>query len=88
VDRNVVGELGVNTMYHATDHLLLMYNANYNARDGKFAGNRVGIKILSKCECWTLGFTVNNKINPNKTSFSFDFNLLGLGSQNKDLFGR
>jgi hypothetical protein len=75
-------------MYHATDHLLLMYNANYNARDGKFAGNQAGVKILSKCECWTFGFTVNRRINPGKTSFSFDFNLLGLGSQNKDLFGK
>ncbi|MGH7830146.1 MAG: LPS-assembly protein LptD, partial [Candidatus Binatia bacterium] len=68
INRDVLKELGVNTMYHLTDHHLISYGGTYNARDGEFASNEVGIKILSKCECWTLGFTVKRRSNPDKTS--------------------
>ena len=74
------------TLFHLTDHLLLTYDTSYNARDGRFTSNRGGVKILSQCECWTLSFSVNRRTNPEKTSFKFSFDLLGLSSQNKDLF--
>ncbi len=86
IRRNILGELGIRALFHLTDHLLLLYNSSYNARDSRFTSNRGGIKILSQCECWTVGFSINRKTNPNKTSFKFDFNLLGLGSKNKELF--
>lgn len=84
--RDVLGELGVRTLFHLTDRLLLTYDTSYNARDGRFTSNRGGVKILSQCECWTLSFSVSRKTNPDKTSFKFSFDLLGLSSQNKDLF--
>jgi LPS-assembly protein len=86
INRDVLGEFGVRTLFHLTDHLLLTYDAAYNARDGRFTSNRGGIKILSQCECWSLSFSVSRKTNPDKTSFKFTFDLLGLSSQNKDLF--
>lgn len=43
--------------------------------------------ILSPCECWTVTFSVNKTTNPSKTSFVFEFNLLGLGSQNTSVAG-
>ncbi len=86
IRRNALGELGVHFLYHLTDHLLLLYDTSYNARDGRATSNRGGIKILSQCECWTLSFSVSRGTNPDKTSFKFDFNLLGLSSQNKELF--
>ncbi|MBI2986166.1 MAG: LPS-assembly protein LptD [Deltaproteobacteria bacterium] len=84
--RNVVGALGVNAFFHLTDRVLLLYDTSYNARDGRFTNNRGGIKILSQCECWTLSFSLKRSTNPDKTSFKFSFDLLGLGSQNKELF--
>lgn len=86
IHRNILGLLGVHTLFHVTDHLLFVYDTNYNARDGRFTSNKGGIKILSQCECWTLSFTVNRTTNPDKTSFKFSFDLLGLSSQNKELF--
>jgi len=86
LQRNILGEFGIRAFYHVTDHLLLLFNSSYNARDGRFTSNQGGIKILSQCECWTVSFSVNRKTNPDDTSFKFDFNLLGLGSQNKELF--
>ncbi len=86
LNRNILGELGVHTLFHLTDHLLFLYDTNYNARDGRFTSNRGGLKILSQCECWTLSFTLKRSTNPGKTSFKFSFDLLGLSSQNRDLF--
>ena len=67
--------------YHVTDHLLLFLSSSYDTRDSSFPGYRGAIKILSQCECWTLTFSLGRTINPAKTSFNFNFNLLGLGSQ-------
>ncbi len=79
-DKNVLGELGVHTLFHLTDHLLLLYDSIYNARDARFTSNRGGLKILSSCECWTVSFSIRSNRNPDKTTFKFGFNLLGLGS--------
>ncbi|MBI4525096.1 MAG: LPS-assembly protein LptD [Deltaproteobacteria bacterium] len=86
LDKNVLSELGVRTLYHLTDRVLLLYDVVYNARDGRFTNNRGGIKLLSQCECWTLSFSVKRTTNPDKTSIGFEFNLLGLSSQNSGLF--
>ena len=86
LSRNTVGALGINTLFHLTDRVLLLYDTSYNARDGRFTSNRGGIKLLSQCECWTLSFTLKRSTNPDKTSFKFSFDLLGLSSQNKELF--
>lgn len=86
IRRNVLGELGVRALFHLTDHVLLTYDSSYNARDGRSTSNQGGIKLLSRCECWTVSFSVNQSTNPDRTSFKFDFNLLGLSSGSKGLF--
>jgi LPS-assembly protein len=84
-DKNTVGNLGANLLYHATDNLLFNFNSTYDARDSRFLGFRVITKFLSFCECWTATFSVRQDINPKKTSFGFDFSLLGLGSSRSSL---
>jgi LPS-assembly protein len=79
-DQDILEQVTASTLYHLTDHLLLLYDSNYDAREGRFTSNRAGIKILSQCECWSIGFSVNHTRNPDRTSFKFGFNLLGLGS--------
>lgn len=78
--KNILKQVSIRSLYHLTDHLLLLYNSNYDARERRFISNRGGIKILSQCECWSIGFSVNHTRNPDRTSFKFGFNLLGLGS--------
>jgi LPS-assembly protein len=80
---NVLGQISANLLYHATDHILFLLNSAYNIRDTHFAGVRAAVKLLSKCECWTVAFTLTQEINPSNTGFHVDFSLLGLGSQNK-----
>jgi hypothetical protein len=84
-NKNLLGELSWNLMYHVTDRILFLLNSNYNTRDSRFTNNGGSIKILSGCECWTASLSVSRKINPSKTSINFEFDLLGLGSQ-KSLF--
>ncbi len=80
-DKNTVGNVGGSLLYHATDNLLLFLSSTYNVRDNRFGGIRALGKFLSFCECWTITLGVKRNINPAKTSFTFDFNLLGLGTQ-------
>ncbi|MDP2603622.1 MAG: LPS assembly protein LptD [Deltaproteobacteria bacterium] len=80
-DKNTVGSVGGSLFYHATDNLLLFLNSTYNVRDGRFGGIRATTKFLSFCGCWSATLGVRRNINPDKTSFTFDFNLLGVGTQ-------
>lgn len=84
-NKNIVGNLSANMLYHATDNVLLSLNSNYDVRDSRFIGIHAATKILSKCECWSVTFGVSHSINPSTTSFNFDFNLLGLGSTRSTL---
>jgi LPS-assembly protein len=85
--KDTVGNIGTNVLYHLTNNLLLNFTSTYDARDSRFLGFRVLTKFLSFCECWTVTLGVKRSINPANTSFSFDFSLLGLGS-NKSSLGR
>ena len=84
-DKNTVGNVGGNLLYHVTDNLLFSFNSTYDARDSRFIGFRVIGKFLSFCECWTVTLGLKRDINPAKTSFNFDFSLLGLGSTRSSL---
>jgi LPS-assembly protein len=80
-NESIVGNLVGNLLYHVTDRILLHVNSTYNVRDSRTVGLRAATKLLSSCDCWTLTLSLKREINPAKTSFNFDFNLLGLGSQ-------
>jgi hypothetical protein len=79
-DRNTVGNIGASMLYHLHDNLLVHFSSTYDARDSRFIGFRVITKFLSFCECWTATFSVKQDVNPDKTSFGFEFTLLGLGT--------
>jgi hypothetical protein len=83
--KNIVGSVGTSLLYHATDNILLYATSSYDVRESRFLGVRAAAKLLSTCECWSLTFRVAQDINPAKTSFNFDFTLLGLGSTKSTL---
>ncbi|MGH7768104.1 MAG: LPS-assembly protein LptD [Candidatus Binatia bacterium] len=86
IQKDVMGLIGMRGLLHITDHLLFLYDANYNTNRGGFTTNRGSLKILSRCECWTLTFSLNRTTNPDETKFGFSFDLLGLGTQAKEAF--
>jgi LPS-assembly protein len=78
---NVASHLAGHLLYHLTDHLLFSFNSLYDFGNHRFPGFRTALKVLSGCECWSFTLSLKKDINPAKTTFNFDFNLLGLGSQ-------
>jgi len=84
-DRNTVGNVGASLLYHLHDNFLVHFSSTYDARDSRFIGFRVITKFLSFCECWTATFSVKRDVNPDKTSFGFEFTLLGLGNTRSSL---
>jgi LPS-assembly protein len=84
-DRNTVGNINANLLYHVHDNVLFNFSSTYDVRDSRFIGFRATTKLLSFCECWTLTFAVKHDVNPAKTSFGFDFTLLGLGNNRSSL---
>ncbi|HVO95439.1 MAG TPA: LPS assembly protein LptD [Terriglobales bacterium] len=85
LDKNTVGNVFASLLYHVTDHILFNFGSTYDARDNRFIGFRATTKLLSFCECWTVTVGVSHNVNPDKTSVSFDFNLLGLGTTKSSL---
>ena len=79
--KNVASHLGGHLLYHLTDHLLFSFNSTYDIGNRRFPGFRTAMKVLSGCECWSFTLSLNKDINPARTTFNFDFSLLGLGSQ-------
>jgi hypothetical protein len=84
-NKNIAGSLGATALYHLMDNVLLYFNSTYDARDNKFIGFRAATKLLSSCECWAVTLGLRHDINPAKTSFNWDFNLLGLGASKSTL---
>ena len=78
--KNTVGNLNNNLLYHLTDNLLFNFSSTYDVRDNRFIGFRAISKFMSFCECWTVTLGVTHNVNPDKTSFSVNFSLLGLGN--------
>ena len=83
---NLIGDIVVSLFYHVTDNILLNANSVYDSINNRFIGVRAGVKLISPCDCWTMTLTLSNTINPAKTSFRFNFNLLGVGNQQRSSF--
>lgn len=83
--KDTVGNLNNNLLYHLTDNLLFNFSSTYDIRDSRFIGFRAITKFMSFCECWTVTFGVSQTVNPDKTSFSVNFSLLGLGNPKSSL---
>ena len=81
--KGIIGDIVVSLFYHVTDNILLNANSVYDSINNRFIGIHSGIKLLSPCDCWSMTLTLNHTINPAKTSFNFNFNLLGIGTQQK-----
>jgi LPS-assembly protein len=85
-NQDVVGNFVGSLFYHVTDNLLFSGSSVYDVINNRIIGFRGALKLLSSCDCWTLTLVASHNINPAKTSFSFNFNLLGLGTQKKSTF--
>jgi hypothetical protein len=84
-NKPVIGQIAGDLVYHLHDQVMVSFTATYDVRDNRFPGYHTFVKYLSSCECWAATLSYRHEINPAKNSFSFDFNLLGLGAQRNTL---
>ncbi|MFA5806955.1 MAG: LPS assembly protein LptD [bacterium] len=60
--------------------LRLQALANYSVRNGYISGGAVGVSVFPRSDCWSVGFTVERKTQPDDTSVRLSFGLKGIGS--------
>lgn len=70
-----------------TDHFAFAYLGRFDALDTRFLENWLGLRVISKCECWVLDFAVVDRVNPDEKEFRVLFSLVGLGSFGQNPFG-
>jgi hypothetical protein len=80
-NKDTIGQVNGNLIYHVHDQVMVLLAASYNIRDHQFPGYHTAVKFMSRCECWSATLSWRHEINPAKNSFNFNFNLLGLGAQ-------
>jgi len=79
-DTSVVEQIDTSLVLRVTDHIGLRHAARYNIGDNKLLSNFFGVRLLSKCDCWSLDFGVSDKSNPNEIQVQAQVSLVGLGS--------
>jgi LPS transport system D len=84
--KSLIGDIVASLFYHVTDNLILNASSVYDAINNRFIGVRAAVKLGSSCDCWTMTLVASHNINPATTNFSFNFNLLGVGTQKKSSF--
>ena len=60
--------------------LRLQAQANYSVRNGYLSEGAVGMAVFPRSDCWSVGFTVERKTQPDDTSVRLSFELKGIGS--------
>jgi len=63
--------------------LRLQAQANYSVRNGYLSEGAVGMSVFPRSDCWSVGFTVERKTQPDDTSVKLSFGLKGIGSVGK-----
>ncbi len=60
--------------------LRLQAQANYSVKNGYLSEGAVGVSVFPRSDCWSVGFTVERKTQPDDTSVKLSFGLKGIGS--------
>jgi len=54
--------------------------ANYSVKNGYLTGGAVKMSVFPRSDCWSVGFSVERKTQPDDTSVKLSFMLKGIGS--------
>ncbi len=56
---------------------------SYSVRNGYLSEGSVGVAVFPRSDCWSVGFNVERKTQPDDTSVKLSFGLKGIGSVGK-----
>ena len=81
-----IRQLEGNLELKVTDNFKMGYYTRYDDLIGQFIEQKVGMRYISQCKCWTLDVNFTDQINPDETKVLFNVTLLGLGELNQRFF--
>ncbi len=77
---NVLQQIDANFVLRLTDWAGVSYATRYNVPAKRFLENYVGLRLVSRCDCWSVDLAVSNRPNPNETEARLQVTLVGLSS--------
>jgi hypothetical protein len=83
-----VRQLETGVEVRVTEDVRLGYYSRYDDLEGEFLENKIGMRLVSACDCWLLDFEFRDRINPNKSEFGLTLTLIGLGELGNTFFQR
>jgi LPS-assembly protein len=75
---NVLQQVDGNVVLRLTDWAGVTYATRYNVPARRFLENYAGLRLLSRCDCWSVDLAVSNRTNPAETEARLQFTLVGL----------
>jgi len=80
VSRDLAEDVRGTVAWRLMRWLRLQAQANYSVRNGYLSEGAVGMSVFPRSDCWSVGFTVDRKTQPDDTSVRLSFGLKGIGS--------
>lgn len=77
---NVLQQIDGNFVVRLTDWAGVSYATRYNVPANRFLENYFGLRLVSRCDCWSLDFAISNRTNPNETEARLQLTLVGLST--------
>lgn len=75
---NVLQQVDGNVVLRLTDWIGVTYATRYNVPARRFLENYAGLRLLSRCDCWSVDLAVSNRTNPAETEARLQLTLVGL----------
>lgn len=74
-----VSQIEANLELLINQQLRLGYYTHFDEKEGEAIRQRLGLRLVSACNCWHLDAGVSERINPDKQQFYVTFTFSGLG---------
>jgi len=80
ITRNLLQQVDGFAFLHFTDYIGALGGMRYDVLNSELLESRIGIRLLSTCDCWGLDLTFVDKSNPSEIEVRALLTLVGFGS--------
>ena len=79
-------QLETGAEFKIIERLKVGYYSRYDDVSSELIESKVGLRLLSACNCWVFDVNLTDRINPDETKISFNITLVGLGELSQRFF--
>jgi LPS-assembly protein len=84
LNQSVLQEIDSSIVLRLTDWAGFRYSSRYDVLTNQFLDNYIGVRLISKCDCWALDIAVVDRTNPQEVEVRTQLTLVGLGSNKRE----